>query len=68
MNNFGSRKLATGMLDMLRKYRETRDKLETEGISYHEYRYLMPVQRYFHRTRLGRFRCFELEDVRRESI
>jgi Holliday junction resolvase RusA-like endonuclease len=68
MNNFGSPELATGMLDMLQKYRETRDELETKGMNYSEYRYLMPVQRYFHRTRLGRFRCIELEDARREYI
>jgi hypothetical protein len=68
MNNFGSPELATGMLDMLQKYRETRDELETKGMNYHEYRYLMPVQRYFHRTRLGGFRCIELEDARRAYI
>jgi Holliday junction resolvase RusA-like endonuclease len=68
MNNFGSPELVTGMLAMLQKYRETRVEFEAAGMGYHEYRYLMPVQRYFHRTRLGRFRCLEIEDARRELI
>ena len=40
--------------------------METAGIDYNDYQYLMPVQRYFHKTRLSKFRCIEIEDARRE--
>ena len=68
MNSFGSAEIMMRMLDILEKYRETRTELETAGLGYDQYQYLMPVQRYFHRTRLGRFRCLEIEDARREFM
>jgi hypothetical protein len=66
LNGFLPNKILLGMLDMLEKYRDTRAELEAQGVGYHDFRYFMPVQRYFHKTRLSKFRCMELSDARRE--
>jgi len=66
LNGFLPTKLVSGMLDMLQTYRDIRVELEGAGADYHTVRYAMPVQRYFHKTRLCKFRCVEFAEARKE--
>lgn len=54
------------LLDMLENYKEARMKGEEIGVGYHDLRYFMPSQRYFHKTRLSKFRCIEFDEARQE--
>jgi Holliday junction resolvase RusA-like endonuclease len=56
----------TSILDALTTYRGLRAASEARGLTYEELRCLMPAQRYFHRTRLGKYRCIELEAAKAE--
>jgi Holliday junction resolvase RusA-like endonuclease len=67
VNGFLPKEVILKMLEMLESYRATRAELQTLGVaSYEDQRYLMPVQRYFHKTRLGKYRCIEIDEARRE--
>jgi Holliday junction resolvase RusA-like endonuclease len=65
MNDYGH-KMAILMLDMLQKYKDNRVQMEADGVGYNDLRYFLPTQRIFHKTRLAKFHCIEIEDARRE--
>jgi len=67
MNGFMPKEIILKMLEMLETYRDTRANLQALGITnYEDQRYFMPVQRYFHKTRLAKYRCIEIEEGWRE--
>lgn len=43
-----------------------RDALVESGREYYEAKHVLPIQRFFHRTRVGRFRTIELDALRKQ--
>ena len=41
-----------------------RDELEDKGFPYSKAKYMMPMQRVFHRSRLNNFRIVKLEEIK----
>jgi len=52
---------------VLEGYKDMRAAAEAIDATYNDMRYLMPVQRYFHKSRLSQFRCIEFADAAKIS-
>ena len=54
------------ILDSIEERLRFRDKLEASGIDYYSARMVLPVQRFFHRTRISGFTVVGASDLRTE--
>ena len=56
-----------GALDAVQRLMQVRRDMERAGVDRRQARYMNPIQRYFHRTRLHGFKLMEMDELRELS-